>query len=220
MKLHRGNFESNLLFLQKSGLLTSPKRILEIGSGRGALVKSLQDLGHEVTGTEVNPEYMEYALEEYGVSLVSISTASTDLPFRSGSFDIVASFDVFEHIPKTKKHIEEVKRILAPGGSYLVCTPNKWTNIPFEILKEKSFTKYKEYHCSLHNYWQIQKRFHDAGFSTRFVLVPLVTPYFIEKMRKYLGSFGVVLVHVLRPDSWPQWMKTNFYLVATKNDKE
>ena len=218
MKLHRGNFESNLLFLQKSGLLDSPKRILEIGSGRGALIKKLQDLGHEVTGTEVNPEYMQYALEEYGVTLVSISTASTDLPFRSGSFDIVASFDVFEHIPKTKKHIEEVKRILAPGGSYLVCTPNKLTNIPFEILKEKSFTKYKEYHCSLHTYWQIQKRFHDAGFSTRFVLVPLVTPYFIEKMRKYLGSFGVLLVHVLRPDSWPTWMKTNFYLVATKKD--
>ena len=216
MKLHRGNFESNLLFLQKSGLLGSPKRILEIGSGRGALVRELLNLGHEVTGTEVNPEYMEYAEDQYGVNLVAISTASTDLPFRSESFDMVVSFDVFEHIPKTKKHVEEVKRILAPGGSYLVCTPNKWTNIPFEIWKEKSFTKYKEYHCSLHNYWQIQKRFHDAGFSTRFVQVPLVTPYFIEKMRRYLGGFGVLLVRVPRPDSWPAWMKTNFYLVATK----
>jgi SAM-dependent methyltransferase len=218
MKLHRGNFESNLLFLQKSGLLETPKRILEIGSGRGALVKKLQDLGHQVTGTEVNPEYMEYALDQYGVKLVTISTASTDLPFESESFDIVASFDVFEHIPATKKHIAEVKRILAPGGSYLVCTPNKWTNIPFEILKEKSFTKYKEYHCSLHNYWQIQKQFQVAGFTTRFVEVPLVTPYFIDKMRKYLGGFGVALVHILRPDSWPRWMKTNFYLVATKKD--
>lgn len=216
MKLHRGNFESNLLFLQKSGLLSSPQRILEIGSGRGALVRELLNLGHEVTGTEVNPEYMEYAEDQYGVNLVAISTASTDLPFRSESFDMVVSFDVFEHIPKTKKHVEEVKRILAPGGSYLVCTPNKWTNIPFEIWKEKSFTKYKEYHCSLHNYWQIQKRFHEAGFSTRFVKVPLVTPYFIEKIRKYLGWFGVCLVHLLRPDSWPIWMKTNFYLVATK----
>jgi SAM-dependent methyltransferase len=218
MKLHRGNFESNLLFLQKSGLLETPKRILEIGSGRGALVKKLQDLGHSVTGTEVNPEYMDYALDQYGVTLVTISTASTELPFADESFDIVASFDVFEHIPATKKHIAEVKRLLASGGSYLVCTPNKWTNIPFEILKERSFTKYKEYHCSLHNYWQIQKCFHDAGFTTRFVEVPLVTPYFIDKMRKYLGSFGVALVNILRPDSWPRFMKTNFYLVATKKD--
>jgi SAM-dependent methyltransferase len=159
---------------------------------------------------------MDYAEDQYGVTLVTISTASTELPFADESFDIVASFDVFEHISATKKHIAEVKRLLAPGGSYLVCTPNKWTNIPFEILKERSFTKYKEYHCSLHNYWQIQKRFHDAGFATRFVEVPLVTPYFIDKMRKYLGSFGVALVNILRPDSWPRWMKTNFYLVATK----
>ncbi len=216
MKLHRGNFDSNLLFLKKSGLLGSPRRILEIGSGRGALVAELAKMGHTVTGTEVNAEYMAYAKEEYGITLTPISTATTDLPFSGESFDIVASFDVFEHIPKTKKHIAEVKRILAPGGSYLVCTPNKWTNIPFEILKEKSFTKYKEYHCSLHNYWQIQKRFHEAGFETRFVEVPIVTPYFMEKIQKYLGKPGVWLVHILQPNKWPLWMKTNFYLIATK----
>jgi SAM-dependent methyltransferase len=218
MKLHRGNFESNLLFLKKSGLLDTPKRILEIGSGRGALVSKLREMGHDAMGTEVNPEYMAYAKDEYGVELVTISTATTALPFEDKDFDLVVSFDVFEHIPKTKEHVAEVKRVLKSGGSYLVCTPNKWTNIPFEILKEKSLTKYKEYHCALHNYWQIQERFHKAGFTTRFIEVPLVTPYFVEKIRKYLGAPGVLLVKVLRPDSWPQWIKTNFYLVATKND--
>ena len=218
MKLHRGNFESNLLFLRKSGLLDTSKRILEIGSGRGALVSKLREMGHDAIGTEVNPEYMAYAKDEYGLDLVTISTATTALPFEDKDFDIVVSFDVFEHIPKTKEHVTEVKRVLKPGGSYLVCTPNKWTNIPFEILKEKSLTKYKEYHCALHNYWQIQERFHKAGFTTRFIEVPLVTPYCVEKIRKYLGTPGVLLAKVLRLDSWPQWIKTNFYLVATKKD--
>lgn len=216
MKLHRGNFDSNLLFLQKSGLLETPKRILEIGSGRGAMVHELKKRGHDVTGTEVNREYIEYARDEYDIELAPISTATTDLPFPNESFDLVVSFDVFEHISKTKEHIDEVKRILKPGGSYLLCTPNKITNIPFEIWKEKSLTRYKEYHVALHTYGHIQMRFQQAGFTVRFVDVPLVTPYFLEKMRKYFGFFGVFLVKALRPDSWPRWIKTNFYLVATK----
>ncbi len=218
MKLHRGNFDSNLLFLKKSGLLGTDKRILEIGSGRGAMVNELIKQGYNVTGTEVNQEYMDYAKDEYDVALVPISTATTELPFSSESFDIVMSFDVFEHIPQTKKHIAEVKRILAPGGSYLLCTPNKLTNIPFEVWKEKSFTKYKSYHCSLHTYWQIRECFHRAGFETRFVAVPLVTPYFLEKIEKYFGKAGLLLVKILQPDKWPLWLKTNFYLVATKKD--
>ncbi len=218
MKIHRGNFESNLTFLQKIPFLQTPKRILEIGSGRGALVYKLQSLGHSVTGTEVNPEYMAYAKEEYGLDLVPIKTDTPTLPFADGSFDVVASFDVFEHIPNTAEHVAEVKRVLVPGGRYVLCTPNKLTNIPFEIIKEKSFTKYKEYHCSLHTYWALKKRFQDAGFLLEFVEVPLVTPFFLEKMKKYFGAFGLVLVKIFPPDKLPQWLKTNFYVVATKKD--
>lgn len=218
MKIHRGNFDSNVLFLQKVAFLQTPKRILEIGSGRGAMVQALRDLGHDVTGTEVNPEYMEYAKSKYGIDLVKIDTATTDLPFPDASFDAVVSFDVFEHIPDTNAHLAEVKRVLAKEGRYLIGTPNKLTNIPFEIIKEKSFTKYKEYHCSLHTYWAIQKRLSVAGFTTQFIQVPIVTPFFLQKMKKYFGSFGVVLVTLLQPDRWPIWLKTNFYVEATKTD--
>ncbi len=218
MKIHRGNFESNLTFLKRVPFLQEPKRILEIGSGRGAMVAELIKMGHQVTGTEVNPEYVSYAKSEYGIDLVSISTETTKLPFADQSFDAVVSFDVFEHIPDTEGHIQEVSRVLAPKGKYLVCTPNQWTNIPFEIIKEKSFTKYKEYHCSLHNYWSLQKRFQKAGFNTAFVQVPLVTPFFLEKMKRHFGSLGILLVKILQPDKWPQWLKTNFYVVATKKD--
>lgn len=218
MKIHRGNFESNLVFLSKVPLLKTPKRILEIGSGRGALVNELSRQGHQVTGTEVNPEYIRYAKEEYGVELVPITTETPKLPFSDGSFDVVMSFDVFEHIPDTDAHVQEVKRVLVPGGSYLVCTPNQWTNIPFEIIKEKSLTKYRQYHVSLHNYWAIQKRFRKAGFTLSFVAVPIVTPFFLEKMKKHFGTPGIMLTKLLQPDRWPQWLKTNFYVIATKED--
>lgn len=216
MKIHRGNFESNLIFLEKIPFLKTPKRILEIGSGRGALVHDLIKQGHTVTGTEVNQEYTAYAKQEYNIDLVPLSTESPKLPFPDNSFDVVMSFDVFEHIPDTKSHLQEVARVLAPEGKYLFGTPNKITNIPFEILKEKSFTKYKEYHCSLHTYSGLKKRLQQSGFSTEFVQVPIVTPFFTEKMRKHFGFLGLLLIKIFQPDLWPHWLKTNFYVVASK----
>lgn len=217
MKINRGNFESNLVFLQKVPILKTPQRILEVGSGMGTMVAELSQQGHQVTGTEVNPDYIAIAKEEFGVELVPL-THETALPFPDASFDVVMSFDVFEHIPDTRGHLAEVRRVLAPGGVYLIGTPNKWTNIPFEILKRRSFTKYREYHMSVHSYGEIKNRLARSGFRAQFVFVPLVNEYFLEKMQRYLGGFGVLLVKVLKPDSWPQWMKTNFYIIATKKN--
>ena len=82
-----------------------------------------------------------------------------DLPFADQSFDTVLSFDVFEHIPDSDKHLREVRRVLKNGGQYLLQTPNKWTNIPFELLREHRkygrgpIASYRELmldHCSLH----------------------------------------------------------------------
>jgi hypothetical protein len=108
--------------------------------------------------------------------------------------------------------------VLRPHGTYLIGTPNKWTNIPFEIMKTRSFTKYREYHMALHSYPQIRKRLEKAGFRVQFVPIPLVNEYFLEKIQRHFGSFGMFLVRVLKPDSWPQWMKTNFYIMATKKN--
>lgn len=216
MKLHRGNFQSNLEFLESLPSFQKPERVLEIGSGRGALTNELCKKGHNVVGTEVNKEYRIYAKEEYGIDLVQISAESPKLPFENESFDTVLSFDVFEHIPDTDAHLQEVRRVLKSGGQYILGTPNKWTNIPFEILKEKSFTKYREYHCSLHTFWQMKRRFQKNGFVIEFTKVPIETPFFLEKMKKYFGPFGIPLVKIFRPNSWPMWMRTNFYIVARK----
>jgi SAM-dependent methyltransferase len=46
-----------------------------------------------------------------------------DLPLASASIDVVLSTDVIEHIIDTKKALEEISRVLRPGGTVIVFTP-------------------------------------------------------------------------------------------------
>ena len=47
------------------------------------------------------------------------------MPFEDGSFDVVTANEMIEHIEDHDAFIEEVKRVLQPGGMFLVSTPNK-----------------------------------------------------------------------------------------------
>lgn len=211
MKIHRGNFESNIAFLKKTKLLNKKQKILEIGSGNGAMVSYLKKQGYTITGTEVNPQYITFAKKHFGVKLQKLKIGK--LPFKSESFDIVLSFDVFEHIPDSRQHLQDVKRILKKNGVYAFATPNKITNVPFEILKEKSFTKYKTYHPSLYTMDQLKKLLLSEGFSPRFFDIPVATGFFKEKLNKHLGVWGRLLLRIVNPDDLPTFLKTNFFVI-------
>ena len=48
-----------------------------------------------------------------------------DLPFSAGSFDVVVSFEVIEHLQQWAGLIAEARRVLVPEGLFIVSTPNK-----------------------------------------------------------------------------------------------
>ena len=149
-----GNFDSNLLFIERTGVISRATSILEIGSGQGRLLRHLFDLGHEIRGVEINPSFIAASRELYGELPLS-AAETTELPAADGSLDVVLSFDVLEHIPDTDAHLREVRRVLKTGGYYLLQTPNKWTNALFETIRWKSLTAWKVQHCSLHNFWEL-----------------------------------------------------------------
>jgi SAM-dependent methyltransferase len=140
------------------------------------------------------------------------------LPFPDRSFSTVVSFDVFEHIPDSDAHLAEVRRVLQPGGTYLLQTPNKWTNSVFETIRWKSFTAWRQDHCALHSYRQIVRRFARHGFDTAFFDIPVVTDFFRWKVRRYLGPPGLALLRIANPDRFPRALRTNFYVRARRRD--
>lgn len=197
------------------GILKQNHTILEIGSGYGSIVNFLKNKGYNIVGTEINDEYIQSAQKFSDVKLIKIKKEGT-YPFRKNKFDIIISFDVFEHIPNTQFHLQEVKRILKNGGYYLLGTPNKITNILFETIKEKSLTKWKKYHCSLYTYWGLKKIFRQQEFKISFIKIPLVNDFFKNKIHKYLGKFGVKILSFCNLDKFPLYLRTNFYIMAVK----
>ncbi len=210
-----GNLDANLRFLDDSGLLQPDVRILEIGSGRGTLLHQLMARGLDVVGVESSPLRVEESRTLYPASRVQLISGTT-LPFSDEQFDLVVSFDVLEHIPDTASHLAEVRRVLKPRGWYLLQTPNKWTNSIFETIRWRSFSEWRADHCSLQTYRQLQRRLSAAGFTVAFTDVKVVTAFFRDKVRRYLGRAGLLLLAVASPDRLPLPLRTNFYVRAQK----
>jgi SAM-dependent methyltransferase len=213
-----GPFESNLRFLEQTGLLTRDAGILEIGSGKGRLLNHFHKLGYDIRGVEVNREYIAASRELFGELPLS-AVDSEKLPAADASLDFVLSFDVFEHIPDSDAHLREVRRVLRPGGYYLLQTPNKWTNAVFETFRWRSLTAWKREHCSLHSYGELRRRCERHGFRVEFHDVPLVTDFFRFKIEAYFGRPGLMLIKVFNPDLLPLWLRTNFFVTARKEGR-
>ena len=210
-----GNFEANLRFLIETNVLNRRANILEIGSGKGKLLNYFFQNGYNIKGIEIKESMIEESKKLYG-HLPLYRMSGKALGFKDSSFDIVLSFDVFEHISDSDQHLQEVRRILKPGGHYLLQTPNKWTNFIFETIRWRSVSKWRKDHCSLHNYWEIKKRFKKNGFDIIFYDIPVVNDFFIFKIKTYLGKFGVFVLKIMNPDKLPYFLKTNFYIKAKK----
>ncbi len=211
-KEERGNIQTNLEFLEQTDLLRNGDKILEIGCGIGSVVFRLSEQGYDVIGTDISTEAINYGLNKYGDIKLEVQAAET-LPFEDESFDVVLSFDLFEHIGATHKHLGEVRRVLRSGGYYLFQTPNKYSNVVFETLWTKSL-KWRRYHPSLHSPGQLKRRLAKHGFETRFVKMNPINEFTLKKLEK-LGPIGCVFKHV-NFRRLPLVLQTNLYVIAEK----
>ena len=114
-KEQRGNLRTNLEFITETNLLKPNDMILEIGCGIGSVVAELNEKGYDITGTDISGEAIAYGLKKYGDIKLQVQPAE-DLQFEDQTFDVLLSFDLFEHIARIDKHISEVHRVLREDG--------------------------------------------------------------------------------------------------------
>jgi len=211
-KEERGNLQTNLEFLDEAGVLKVNDRVLEIGCGIGSVVFELSNQGYEVTGTDISREAISYGQNKYGDIRLEVQAAE-NLEYDDESFDVVLSFDLFEHVAATDKHLSEVRRLLRASGHYLFQTPNKYSNAIYETLWTKSL-QWRRYHPSLHSPGQLKRRLAKHGFETRFVKMNPINEFTLKKLQK-LGPVGYVFKKVSF-QRLPLVLQTNLYVIAHK----
>ncbi len=110
--------------------LPAPARILDVGCGDGfaTSVAARRNDFHHFVGLDWSAPSLAQAAAR-GVTVVRAGL-DAPLPVRSGSVDVVIMSEVIEHLVDTDSAVEEAHRVLRPGGSLLLSTPNlaAWYN--------------------------------------------------------------------------------------------
>lgn len=99
----------------------TPLKILDVGSCTGYNLYTLSKFG-EVYGVDTEKKAVEYC-KMRGFKRISLLKDGLKLPFKDNYFDIVTCLDVIEHVKEDEDYLEELYRVLSPGGYLVLFTP-------------------------------------------------------------------------------------------------
>jgi ubiquinone/menaquinone biosynthesis C-methylase UbiE len=177
------NLQKRLALIQEYVQLPG-KKIIDCGCGAGQYVVGLLASGVDAWGVEYEISKVSQFQKAYPELSERISVGDIEhLTFKDKSFDMALLNEVLEHIPEEMKALEEVKRVLKPGGTVIIFSPNRL--YPFEThptwLKNSTFklpiylrlTPYiplglgnRLFDYSARNYWpaELRRLVEQAGF--------------------------------------------------------
>lgn len=105
--------------------------LLDCGSGPGSITIGLAKrvAPGQTIGIDINPGELEFALKHFADQVsppIQFERASIyDLPFDDHAFDAVFSHAVLEHLSQPLKALQEMNRVLKPGGMVGIRNPDK-----------------------------------------------------------------------------------------------
>jgi SAM-dependent methyltransferase len=112
-------------------LQPAARRFLDCGCGAGEYVLALSDrFGLDAYGVEFDVAKVRQAQAKAALQNRVQRGDLQALQFASDSWDYVMLNEVLEHVPDDRRALDEVQRILKPGGSLFIFSPNRW--FPFE----------------------------------------------------------------------------------------
>jgi ubiquinone/menaquinone biosynthesis C-methylase UbiE len=158
------------------------RNVLDVGTGNGAFIHVLKKtFPHaEITGVDPNPESLEAARESYPEITFRQMTAEK-LEFEDNVFDVVSISMALHHLPKVKKGLREMKRVVKPNG-YIIINENISDNLnPAQEV-------HKMYHHFRSRIDRLTGKFHRKTFTKDAILqmlkvAELSVQFFFEQRR-------------------------------------
>jgi SAM-dependent methyltransferase len=124
------------------------KKVLDFGCGSGYGTALISKYCSQAIGVDISSDAIAYAKETNHNSKLSFfeirEVEKSPLPFPDASFDTVLSFQVIEHIKDPQVYIEEIYRVLKPGGQIIIATPEREKRL-FSFQKSWNVWHVKEY---------------------------------------------------------------------------
>ena len=161
-KLEKGLFSAPKSPVPVPNPPLSAPRILDLGCATGSLLSLLGERGWETTGVEICKAQADHGRKMRQLNISELPLEDNN--FSPSSFNVVLASHVIEHLNDPASFVREVHRILIPGGSFFVTTPN------IDGFQARLFGKHWRSaifdHLYLFSIKTLRQLLEDAGFIT------------------------------------------------------
>jgi len=125
------------------------KNVLEVGCGAGSDLLRFAQGGANVTGIDLSPHSAGLALSRlrlYNCSGTIGNADAENLPFKNDTFDLVYSWGVLHHTPDTERALNEILRVLKPGGKICIMLYHRHSLVAFQLYAAYGLLGFKPFH--------------------------------------------------------------------------
>jgi len=124
---HKANTMSRILSHHLGEDCTNHMSLLDVGASTGIIDNFLSRLFADVTGIDIDSEAIDHAVKDFSSEhLHFIVGDAMSLDFSNNSFDVVICSQVYEHVPNAGQMMNEIFRVLKPGGICYFAAGNRF----------------------------------------------------------------------------------------------
>jgi len=174
------------------------KQVLELGCGMGCMAMNWAKKGADVTAVDLNPVAVAQTrrrFEIYGLTGNILEMDAENLNFQEGSFDFAYSWGVLHHSPNLKNALDEIFRVLKPGGATGVMLYNRDSFLYRYTIR--TLEGYLHMENEFLNPLELASRYSDGG---REEGNPYTWPVTKEEIGDLFNKFKEIRIKVLGTD--------------------